>query len=166
MLAVTALGLIVLAIGRHTAIGRAVAALPLLDTFRFPVKAMVPCALAIALLAGMGFESLREEVGRPGWRRALVVPLLVLLALALGGAAWLALDRAATGDRRSCSGRRGARPPTRRTLRASGWPCRPPRPPPAPRHSRWHPLPRAAAAPPWRSSRRSRSAISCARTKT
>ena len=93
-LAATAAALVVLSLGWYTPFGRAVTALPLLDTFRFPVKAMVPAALALALLAGMGFESLREEVGRPGWRRALVVCLLVVLALALAGAAWLALARA------------------------------------------------------------------------
>jgi hypothetical protein len=93
-LAVTALALIVVSLGRYTPVGPLVAALPLLDTFRYPVKAMIPCALAIALLAGMGFESLREEVGRSGWRRAGVVSLLVLLALALAGGAWLGLERA------------------------------------------------------------------------
>lgn len=93
-LAATVLALVVLSIGRYTSAGRMLASLPLVETFRFPVKAMVPCALAIALLAGMGFESLREEAGRPGWRRALVVCLLVLLSLGLSGAGWLALERA------------------------------------------------------------------------
>jgi hypothetical protein len=85
--------LLIVSLGWHTPIGRLIASLPPLDTFRYPVKAMVPAALAVALLAGMGFESLRDELGRPGPRRAVVVAMLLLLALALAGAAWLALER-------------------------------------------------------------------------
>ena len=93
-LAGVGLGLVIVALGWHTPIGRVIASLPLLDMFRYPVKAMVPVALVLALLGGMGFEALRDEVGRPGWRRALIVSLLLLLALALAGASWLSLNRA------------------------------------------------------------------------
>lgn len=94
LLAGGAVALVVIACGRSTFLGAAFASVPPFDAFRFPVKAMVPAALALALLAGMGFESLRDEAGRPGWRRALVVAALAAVALALGGVAWLALARA------------------------------------------------------------------------
>jgi Bacterial membrane protein YfhO len=55
VLALSAIACVLLALGRHVGLFTvATAALPAL---RFPVKALVPCALCVALLAGLGFDA-------------------------------------------------------------------------------------------------------------
>ena len=93
-LVAVALFLGLIALGRHLPAASAILSLPVLSTLRYPVKAMVPLSLAVALLAGFGFEALRDDVGRPGPRRALVIAFLLVLALTLAGGAWLAFHRA------------------------------------------------------------------------
>jgi hypothetical protein len=67
VLGVSALVCALLALGSHTpAYSAAVALFPLLRAVRFPVKAMVPAALCISLLAGFGFESWRARAVRAG----------------------------------------------------------------------------------------------------
>lgn len=86
-LVVTALGALVLALGRHTPIYEvAVALLPPLGYLRFPSKALFVVALCWALLAGMGWEALRQISGR-----RLVLPTLLfgLAVLAAVATAWL-----------------------------------------------------------------------------
>lgn len=90
----TGLVLLLIALGRHVPAAAGVLSLPVLSTLRYPVKAMVPLSLTLALLAGFGFESLRDAAGLPGVRRALVIAFLVLIALTLAGGAWMAFERA------------------------------------------------------------------------
>jgi hypothetical protein len=80
------------ALGGHTPFYRvAVALLPPLKAFRFPVKALVLAALAWALLAALGYDAWREgaHAWRPGFRRALTAALLFGGAL-IGGLALVA----------------------------------------------------------------------------
>jgi hypothetical protein len=87
-----ALGLVglaatVVAFGRHTSVyGLAVAALPVLRAFRYPEKAMIVAAFALALLAGMGLDATRGGTLSSRLKVGLVVPgaLLVLAALLAG----------------------------------------------------------------------------------
>jgi hypothetical protein len=75
-----------LALAGHTPVySAAVSLFPLLRAVRFPVKALVPAALAVALLAGSGFDSWRGRALRP--RAALGLGL----GLAAVGVAGLAL---------------------------------------------------------------------------
>ncbi len=79
-----------LALGRHTPFYRlAAAAMPPLQSVRYPVKAAVLAAFGWALLAGFGFEAWRQGTLR---RRATLLaslPVLLVAALALGSAAAL-----------------------------------------------------------------------------
>jgi hypothetical protein len=91
--AVWAGGAFLLALGRHTPVHAvATAVVPVLGSFRYPVKAMAVVSLGWALLAGSGFE-----VWRSGWlsgrrRRAFWVVLggVALLSGAASALVWFA----------------------------------------------------------------------------
>jgi hypothetical protein len=69
---------VAIALGRHAPFERAATMLlPLLRSFRYPVKAMVAASLAAALLCGLGLDAWRA--GAAGRRRTLA-PLLALIA--------------------------------------------------------------------------------------
>jgi hypothetical protein len=74
-----------IALGRHAAVYDALAGLlPPVRVLRFPAKALVPSALAVSILAGMGFDTWREPAGPKSLRRfriAVFAPVLV----AIGG---------------------------------------------------------------------------------
>ena len=78
--------LVLLALGRHGPVYGWLVRLPGADALRFPMKWLVPAALPLALLAGLGMQSL------PSRRRlSLVLAGLMLaacVALGLGVAAW------------------------------------------------------------------------------
>ncbi len=102
----------------------ALAVVPILRSIRYPSKAMVVAAFAIALLAGMGLERWREAS-----RRVLLPFALVLAALgtvALGAAVLLSI--LARCSEACCSGRRRwARPGRICSGRwRSAWPSRAP----------------------------------------
>jgi len=80
-LVLLAAGGALVALGRHSPIyGVVVWLLPPLRILRFPVKAMVIAAFALALLAGMGFDEWRRDPGRRGrrWQVAVVGPVAFL----------------------------------------------------------------------------------------
>jgi len=105
LLVLVAAGML-LALGRHGVLyDVAVAVAPPLGIFRYPVKAMVPAALAWALLAGLGFDVLRPPgvPRRPSLRLAaaptvalasavLVLGLLLLSQPALFAERFLPVD--------------------------------------------------------------------------
>jgi hypothetical protein len=79
------------ALGRHAAVYNAVVGLlPPLKVLRFPAKALVPAGLAVAILAGMGFDAWREPARRETQSRFRQIVLGPLL-LASGGAGLSAL---------------------------------------------------------------------------
>jgi hypothetical protein len=83
---------VLLALGRHTPFyGVATFVLVPLRIVRYPVKAMVLAAFAVALLAGLGFEAWRTRTPWPRRRAALAVVALPLLLAVLACAAALAL---------------------------------------------------------------------------
>jgi hypothetical protein len=76
-----------LALGRHTPFYEAVVgSLPVVNGFRYPMKALVLVAVGWSLLAGIGLDRLREAGRR---ERAAVGVTAVLLALGLGATALL-----------------------------------------------------------------------------
>ena len=82
------------AAGPHLPVyGAVVWLLPPLQMLRYPVKAMVPAAFAVALLAGTGLDVWRDHRSTAALHRA--AALLLFAAALLGGAAWaLALGAA------------------------------------------------------------------------
>lgn len=80
MLAALALVAVVVSLGRHMPGFRLLYELPLVATFRFPVKAMAAVPIAVAILAGHGVERLR------GSSRPLTVSAAILAAIAVLGA--------------------------------------------------------------------------------
>jgi hypothetical protein len=86
-LALLAVGMAAFALGRHSPVAAAMEALvPPLRALRFPAKAMVPAALAWALLAGIGLQSSLSHRGAGSgtavWRVAAVVAAVVGLSVA------------------------------------------------------------------------------------
>jgi hypothetical protein len=82
-----------IALGRHAPVyDMAVTLLPPLRILRYPVKAMVPAALAWAILAGIGYDvwARSDRVARRRWAAAVLAPLAVALAATAAGAATLA----------------------------------------------------------------------------
>jgi hypothetical protein len=76
---------ILVALGKHAPFYDAlVVLLPPLRILRYPSKAMVPAALAWAMLAGQGFDAWarRDQVRPRAWRWAVLAPLALLLAAA------------------------------------------------------------------------------------
>jgi hypothetical protein len=93
VLAGIAAGATLLAAGPHLPVyGALVRLLPPLETLRYPVKAMVPAAFAVALLAGLGLDAWRDQRSKAALHRA--TALLLLGAALLGAGAW-AIARAA-----------------------------------------------------------------------
>jgi hypothetical protein len=91
-LLVILVGSVLVALGRHAPFYDALTfLLPPLRMLRFPVKAMVPAALAWSLLAAVGFEAWRkkEAVRGRSWSLAVLAPLALVLAGA--ATAWSAL---------------------------------------------------------------------------
>lgn len=93
----------ILALGRHTPLyATAVALVPPLRLIRFPSKTLVVTALALALLAGLGYDALKREArGRPRLAQALA---LLLAFAALAGAGALARSSQLTTVRSLSSG--------------------------------------------------------------
>lgn len=88
-----------LAMGRHAGLYAAVAwALPPLQAFRYPAKALLLASLAWCLLCGLGLAALAEErPRRPAWLAAAGVgalPLAAAVALVWAGGAWMAVSAA------------------------------------------------------------------------
>jgi hypothetical protein len=72
---------LLLAVGRFTPVYELLFwILPPLKLVRFPAKLLLPAVLLIAILAGWGFDSLRELAGKHESRSKLRVPLLAVLA--------------------------------------------------------------------------------------
>jgi len=89
LLAVVAIACVLLALGRHAPFYDVmVALLPPLRILRYPMKAMVPAALAWSLLAGLGADTWAGAAGlaRRRWALAVLVPLALVLAAAAAGA--------------------------------------------------------------------------------
>ena len=98
-LAATALGALLVALGKHGFVyDAAMWLLPPLKVLRFPAKAMVFVAFAFSLLAGLGFDSWtaapRGELRRP-WRAFVLGPLMAVTCAA-GLGAVLLVSRAET----------------------------------------------------------------------
>jgi hypothetical protein len=86
LLAVVVLGLLV-ALGRHAPFYDAIVTLlPPLRILRYPVKALVPVALAWSLLAGLGADAWRDGMARRRWLAAVAAPAAAVTLLAVGGA--------------------------------------------------------------------------------
>jgi hypothetical protein len=88
-LGVIAVGGLGVALGRYGwAYDLLMTALPPLRILRFPMKAMVPCAFAISLLAAMGLDGCVTPGPRSrAWRHVLLGALACLLLVAIGGLA-------------------------------------------------------------------------------
>lgn len=89
LLAVVAVACVLLALGRHAPFYDVMVALvPPLRILRYPMKAMVPAALAWSLLAGLGADAWVRTAGaaRRRWALAVLVPLALVLAAAAAGA--------------------------------------------------------------------------------
>jgi hypothetical protein len=103
VLAAAALTFLLVALGKHAPFYDAlVVLLPPLQILRYPVKAMVPAALAWSLLAGFGWDTWTHRgpaVARRRWWLAVVVPVVLVLLAAAGGAAWLAVSPETVGLR-------------------------------------------------------------------
>ncbi len=86
LLALVAASFTLLGLGPFTPLyGLALAALPILRSIRYPSKALVVAAFAIALLAGMGIDRWRESGRRARTWLALGLALLGLAELAAAG---------------------------------------------------------------------------------
>ncbi len=101
--ALLALGALTLAFGGYTPLYPALRALPLFNLFRVPARFLFPFALALALLAGFGFDALRARAYESKvFRNALLAAgvtfflalLIVLIGNALAVETWLELWRA------------------------------------------------------------------------
>jgi hypothetical protein len=89
LFAVVLVACVLVALGRYAPFyGAAVTVLPPLRILRYPVKAMVPAALAWAMLAGIGFEAWARAAGdaRRRWTLTVLGPLAIALAVTAGGA--------------------------------------------------------------------------------
>jgi hypothetical protein len=95
LFAVVLVACVLVALGRHAPFyDAAVTVLPPLRILRYPVKAMVPAALAWAMLAGIGFDVWARAAGvaRRRWTLAVLGPLAIAFALTAGGAILFAVN--------------------------------------------------------------------------
>ncbi len=94
LLAALAIAFVLVALGRHTPVYDTVlSAVPILRSMRYPSKALVPAAFAVALLAGMGLETWREAARSRRGLRALAAALLVLAVVGLASTTQLTSPR-------------------------------------------------------------------------
>ena len=88
LLALMALGALLVALGRHTPVyGLAAALFPPIRSIRYPAKAMVLAAFAWSLLAAIGWDAWRAQAEEARWRWRLMVIAPLSAAVAVGAAA-------------------------------------------------------------------------------
>lgn len=90
---VLAAGALVLALGRYTPLYRPLAAVPGFNWFRAPMRWLGPMGLALALLAGWGWDRLLKSGGPVALVAAAAAGLLA--AACLAGGAWATMQRGA-----------------------------------------------------------------------
>lgn len=97
-----ALGSFLLALGGLNPLYRALRFVPVLNFFRVPARFLYPMSLAVAMLAGIGFDTIKRQAPMAGVTReskmigvafALPIALTVALASSVGVDAWIEMWR-------------------------------------------------------------------------